>query len=228
MSSSVLPILQRPDRNPAAKRLTDAHPLYRPVELVTQFDDTLRHLVDQMDASMMAAKGIGIAAPQVGSSTAVFILDFPDPLNHPRYKRMTQYAHRLQPVEKRVYINPYITLVSLETVTFWHACLSGQALPRGKVASYEWIEFVAQDMEGRPFSGRLENMAAIIFQHEFCHLLGLMYYDQTSVLMETEPLFAAVDAGEIEVFATGTPEDSHLLRGYHVGETLLEYQARLA
>ena len=228
MPLHTLPILQRPSRPPLANRLQDEHPLYRPAEIVTHFDAKLHELVAQMDATMVAAQGIGIAAPQVGACLAVFIIDFPDPLHHPRYQRLQKYREQLQPVAKQLFINPYITRASTEGISFWHACLSAQGLSRGKVATYPWIEYAAQDLEGQTFTGRLENMAAIIFQHEFRHLLGLMYCDQAREFLETETLFAAIDRGELDVFSTSLPEDPFMLGDYQIGETLTQYRARLA
>ncbi len=222
----ILPILQRPQRPPSAQRNTDEHPLFRPVKEVQQFDAPLHKLIQDMKTTMRAAQGIGLAAPQVGISQAIFIIEATDLKSHPRYQGLNQYAEILTPVPYQVFINPRITSASEERTIFWHACLSGSHLPRGKVATHNWLEYEAYDLNGSLFKGRLERMAAIIFQHEFCHLLGMMYYDQARDFLESSFLFEASRNGKIDLFATCTDDTPLLIRGYQLGETLTAYAQR--
>jgi len=226
-TGNILNVVQKPQRLPNPNRCLDKSPLYRPSDSVTLFDSKLKQLIADMTVTMHAASGIGIAAPQVGVNQAIFIIDFPKPEENQRYRRLTNHSEFLAPVPSQLFINPIITKASDETVSFWHACLSCNGHPRGKIASYKWLEFKAQKPNGKIFEGRVEKMAAIIFQHEFRHLLGLTYLERATEVLDSETLFRAYDNGTMPFFSTEQGVDPHMIGDYQIGESMEEYQKRL-
>ncbi len=135
-----------------------------------------------MITTMHHEEGIGIAAPQVGISQQIFIIEAS--LDSSRYPFLRKYP-QLKPVAQQIFINPRITQVSKEYIKYWHGCLSAKGLDRGLVRTYKSLHFEAQNLEGKVFKGYLDSFAAIIFQHEFRHLLGSLYIDHAKDLIQS-------------------------------------------
>ena len=76
-----------------------------------------------------------------------------------------------------VYINPQITVLSADEAGFWEGCLSVPGL-RGYVERPQHIQVDYLDLEGEPKRMQLEGFTATVFQHEFDHLLGILYIDR--------------------------------------------------
>ncbi len=129
---------------------------------VTEFNQALTLLVEQMLQTIEYEKGVGIAAPQLSVSLAVFIL-----ASHPneRYPKAPQ-------MEPLTIINPKIEAVSPELVPSNEGCLS---IPRRKlkVMRHTWVEASFQDVSGQWHKQRFEGFVANIFQHEYDHLQGI-------------------------------------------------------
>ncbi len=198
--------------------------LYTPsayVENITSKE--VQDLIDSMRPKMVAA-GIGLAANQVGHPLQIFMIEYHPPIDE--FKKGDRYKVVMPDVPYQVFINPRITEASPETVSFWHGCLSAADKDRGKVATYEWIDFEAFDRKGKKFSGRLDDFAAVIFQHEFRHLLGRLYFDQTNLFMAADELDKKRASGEIAAYEICGPDVPHLLSDYVVGETIDEYAQR--
>lgn len=150
--------------------------LATPCRVVTDFDDALAQLIDDMFASMAQADGVGLAAPQVGSDLAVFVFDCPD-------------ADGVQHVGHVV--NPTITVGS-ETYLSDEGCLSVpgpyEQLARATVATVRGV-----DKTGAPVEVTGTGFFARCLQHETDHLKGVLYIDhlprnrRRKVLREMEP-----------------------------------------
>jgi len=153
-----------------------------------------------------------LAAP-----TQVFMIEAKP--NNPRYRV-------LGPVPYAVYINPRITRVSSERKNFWHACLSALGEKRGNVATYEWIEIKASDSTGSEIQTRLEGLAAVIFQHEFRHMLGGTYLDRATSFLTKEEFERGLELQEIPFFEVAGDELPLLIGDYLIGESLEDYYAR--
>ena len=138
--------------------------------------------------TMHENEGIGIAANQMGLGLQFFMIEAENSHNNKRYSVET-------PVKFQVFINPKIVSASKEFNNFWHGCLSAKGKPRGKVSTYRWIEFEALDAKANKIEGKLQDLAAIIFQHEFRHLLGGLYIDHSSNLLSHEKLSDAIKRG---------------------------------
>ena len=139
--------------------------LQRPAELVTEFSDELRALVDDMFESMYAAQGIGLAAPQVGISKRITVIDL---------------SFQKNPEERLVLINPEI--VSKQGKQYSEeGCLS---LPdiHEKVSRAAKVKVRAQDITGEWREHDGEELLARAFQHEIDHLNGILFIFRVSGL----------------------------------------------
>ncbi len=127
----------------------------------------------------------------------------------------------------QVIINPRITRCSETKVAFWHGCLSAINEMMGEIATYEWIEYQAFNEKGQPISGKLTDMGAIIFQHEFRHLLGGIYLDYSKNLIDRNKLRQLFQSGEQQPYRVLANDSIPLLlTDYHIGESIEEYNLR--
>jgi peptide deformylase len=124
-------------------------------------------LIDDMIATMKKAKGVGIAAPQVGVGLRLFIIAPEPSIRYPKALRMAPVAM----------INPVLVKHSKKIVTDWEGCLSIPGL-RGRVPRYQSIEIEFTTRDGRRLQGKLSGFVARIFQHEFDHINGHVYIDR--------------------------------------------------
>jgi peptide deformylase len=177
----------------------------------------LKQYIDSMYAVMVRTAGVGIASNQLGKSLQIFMIEA-KPTN-PRYKV-------LGPVEKQVFINPVITKTSKKRKNFWHGCLSADGENRGNVATYEWVEYTCRNQKGEVRKGRLEGFAAVIFQHEFRHMLGGTYLDHANHFLPKEELDEKLDSGELPFFEAASDTLPLLIEGYTLGETIEEYHTK--
>ncbi len=139
--------------------------LQRVAEPVTVFDDTLRKLVDDMFESMYAAKGIGLAAPQVGVSRQITVIDL---------------SFAKEPSEKLVLINPEITFREGRQYED-EGCLSLPEI-REKVSRSAKVRVRAQNATGEWYELDGEELLARAFQHEIDHLHGILFFARVSML----------------------------------------------
>jgi len=125
---------------------------------VTKFDDALKILVDAMFETMAEADGVGLAAPQVGVNSRLFVI-------------------HIQGQEKRAYINPQIIETSIETDTAEEGCLSIPGVWHD-VQRPARVTIQAQDTEGKVFTVKAEGLLARAIQHENDHLNGVLFIDR--------------------------------------------------
>jgi peptide deformylase len=139
--------------------------LERKAEPVTEFDDELKQLVDDMFESMYAAKGIGLAAPQIGVSKRLTVIDL---------------SFQERPEDKIVLINPEI-IVREGKQYEEEGCLS---LPdiREKVSRAAKVTVRAQNAKGEWFEIDGEELLSRAFQHEIDHLDGILFFRRVSAL----------------------------------------------
>jgi peptide deformylase len=139
--------------------------LQRPTDKVTDFDAELRALVDDMFESMYAAHGIGLAAPQIGVSKRLTVIDL---------------SFQKNPEEKLVLINPEIVHREGKQIEE-EGCLSLPEI-REKVSRAAKVKVRAQDLEGKWFELDGEELLARAFQHEIDHLDGVLFIFRLSML----------------------------------------------
>lgn len=133
---------------------------------VTKFDDALGCLVRDMFETMYAAPGRGLAAPQVGVSQRVFVVDT---------------AWKEADPEPMLFVNPRIEGQAEAQKDGEEACLS---IPekRFRVGRPDWVEMVWQDLDGVVQHGRFEGVQAVCICHEFDHLNGVLITQSGTLL----------------------------------------------
>ncbi|MDI1228950.1 MAG: peptide deformylase [bacterium] len=164
---ATLPIYVVP--HPVLKRVADA---------VSNVTDDHRRLVENMLDTMYAAPGIGLAAPQIGESMRILVLDVDQPRSENEDEEL--------PVEKRrgkpqVFINPELLWSSEEMNVYDEGCLS---IP-GQYAEVERPKIVrvkALDQNGKQFEVEADGLFATCLQHEIDHLNGVLFTDHLSSL----------------------------------------------
>jgi peptide deformylase len=140
-------------------------PLLRAVaQPVARFDAQLAALVADMDDTMRALSGAGIAAPQIGVSARVVIFELKD---NPRYPH-------IQPVPYTVLVNPVLTPLTDEEAEGWEGCLSVPGL-RGLVPRVTRLRYSGFDLAGVPLERTVEGFHARVVQHEVDHLDGILF-----------------------------------------------------
>jgi peptide deformylase len=139
--------------------------LETPAAAVTEFDDELKTLVDDMFESMYAAHGVGLAAPQIGISKRITVIDV---------------TFKEDPEQKLVLINPEI-IATEGKQRGQEGCLS---LPefREDVSRARFVTVRAQDLQGEWFEKTGEGLLARAFLHEIEHLSGKLYIAHISRL----------------------------------------------
>jgi peptide deformylase len=139
--------------------------LLRVAQPVTAFGTPeLLALVDDLQDTMVAAQGAGLAAPQIGVDLQVVLFGF---------ERSDRYPDA-PPVPRTVLINPVITPLSDAQDEGWEGCLSVPGL-RGVVPRWSHIRYTGFDEQGRPIEREAEGFHARVVQHECDHLIGRLY-----------------------------------------------------
>ena len=180
-----------------------------------EFNSTeLNVLIDSMYSIMQQNEGVGIAANQIGKSLQIFIIEAES--DNPRYQVLGS-------VENQVFINPKITKVSKNRKNFWHGCLSAEGEKRGNVATFEWIEYECQNQNGEVIKGKLDGFSAVIFQHEYRHLMNGTYLDHAKHLLSKNVLDKKLESGELPFFELASDTLPLLIEGYQLGKGVEEY-----
>jgi peptide deformylase len=155
--------------------------LRRPADPVDPSDlgsEALQRLIEQMRATMEAAPGVGLAAPQVGVGIQLAVLaDGPERWGLLTEEERTARERELLPFT--VLVNPVLRPVDDTAVSFFEGCLSVPGLT-GIVARHRTVRVEALDADGRPVERTFSGWAARIVQHELDHLEGRLYLDRVA------------------------------------------------
>jgi peptide deformylase len=149
-----------------------AESLRQSAKRVSRVDETVRELARNMLRSMYAAKGIGLAAPQVGVQKQLIVID-------------------LEPEEAAspplVLINPEITSTSAELDTYEEGCLSIPGVYL-QVVRPSRVEINYRDELGRPQRRKADGLLARCILHEMDHLKGVLFVDRVTdeISLESE------------------------------------------
>ena len=147
----------------------------------------LRTLIADMEDTMKAANGAGLAAPQIGVDLQLVIFGT-DTVN-PRYPDAP-------PVPRTVLLNPVITPLGGAEEEGWEGCLSVPGL-RAMVPRYTRIRYTGFDEKGQPIDRVAEGFHARVVQHECDHLVGKLYPMRVRDFTKfgfTDVLFPGLDA----------------------------------
>jgi peptide deformylase len=152
--------------NPVLRR--KAHP-------VTKFDNDLKELIDDMVDTMREAPGVGLAAPQVGVSLRVIVVEY-----------TIDEQDEESPKKLFTLVNPEIKDSSSDLVLGIEGCLSLPGL-QGEVERSQSITLKALNRHGSPVRIKAQGWLARIFQHEIDHLDGIVFTDKASRIWKPEP-----------------------------------------
>ena len=141
--------------------------LRRKAHKVTTFDKELQILIDDMVETMREAPGVGLAAPQVGISQRLIVVEF------------NESGEENEEAPKKLFVlaNPEIVKASEETLTGIEGCLSVPGLV-GEVERSTQVVIRGQNRHGQPFKVKAKGWLARIFQHEIDHLDGILFTDR--------------------------------------------------
>lgn len=148
--------------------------LRQEAETVDRFDDDLKLLITDMVDTMREAPGVGLAAPQIGVSKRVIVVEF----GHEEDESIPKQLYAV--------VNPEIVRLSEETVSGIEGCLSVPGFI-GEVDRARIVTVKGQDSDGKPITIRAEGWLARIFQHEIDHVNGILYTDRAENIWKPEP-----------------------------------------
>jgi len=133
---------------------------------VAAFDNSLKQLIEDMAETMYDAPGIGLAAPQIGESVKLIVVDTTrDPEENKQYMAL---------------VNPEIIDKEGKQLDE-EGCLSVPELT-AKVERYKKVTIAYQDADGEPHELTTEDRFAVVLQHEIDHLNGILFIDHLSPL----------------------------------------------
>ncbi len=124
----------------------------------------IKKLITDMSETMLDANGVGLAAPQVHVRKQIMIFRIP--------KEESETSEKS--IEITALINPKIANISDETNNDWEGCLSIPGMS-GLVKRFSKIRYEGFDMNGNIIKREAEGLHARIVQHEYDHLMGIMY-----------------------------------------------------
>ncbi|NCF68971.1 MAG: peptide deformylase [Chloroflexi bacterium] len=168
---------------------------------VTRFDEALQQLIDDMIDTMREAPGVGLAAPQIGRSIKLTVIE--------TLADVDEEGNEIDG-SRDLYViaNPEIVWTSRKRVKGIEGCLSIPGYV-GEVERFESIRVRAQDRNGKKIKLRLHDWTARIFQHEIDHLNGVLYIDRLTDpenLWTEEAYEAMQEAGDEEETAVSDAE----------------------
>jgi len=140
---------------------------------VTEFDSELKDLINDMVETMRVAPGVGLAAPQIGVSKRVIVVEF----GHEDDETV--------PNQLYVVINPEIVKQSNDKVSGIEGCLSVPGVV-GEVDRARVVTVQGQDSDGKRIKIRAQGWLARIFQHEIDHINGMLYTDRAENIWQPE------------------------------------------
>lgn len=126
-----------------------------------------RELTRRMIYTMRRSQGVGLAAPQIGISKAIAVMEM----------RKTPTRQNIEPRGPIVIVNPRIKSFSKKKIADYEGCLSFDGV-RAMVSRSESITVEYHDMNGEKVTEKASGLWARIFQHEIDHLNGIVYVDR--------------------------------------------------
>jgi len=164
---------------------------------ITKDYPNLDTLIDNMFETMYGAYGVGLAAPQIGLSIRLFIVDA-SPFAEDEFLE-TEEQEMLKNF-KRVFINPVILEETGDEWAFNEGCLSIPDV-REDVFRQPNIKIQYQDQDFNTHTEELSGLAARVFQHEYDHIEGVLFTDKLSPLKKRliKGKLANISKGKINV-----------------------------
>jgi peptide deformylase len=151
--------------------------LKRKAHTVNKFDKNLHALLDDMVETMRAAPGVGLAAPQIGLSERIIVIEY--------YERPEDEEVEEAPKKVWAVINPEIVKVSEEMLMGVEGCLSIPGLV-GEVERHAEVQVKGLNRHGKPMKVKAKGWLARIFQHEIDHLNGVLFTERATRLWKPQ------------------------------------------
>ncbi len=145
--------------------------LRRKAHAVTKFDKNLQTLIDDMVETMREAPGVGLAAPQIGLSERLIVVEY--------FEKEEDEEQEDAPKKVWAVLNPEIVKASEEKLLGVEGCLSIPNLV-GEVERHAAIQVKGLNRHGKPMKIKAEGWLARILQHEIDHLNGVMFTDRAT------------------------------------------------
>jgi peptide deformylase len=145
--------------------------LRRKAHPITKVDKNLQTLIDDMVETMRDAPGVGLAAPQIGLSERLIVVEY--------FEREEDEEKENAPKKVWAVINPEIIKASEEKLMGVEGCLSIPGLV-GEVERHASIQVKGLNRHGKPMKIKAEGWLARIFQHEIDHLNGILFTDRAA------------------------------------------------
>ncbi len=149
--------------------------LRRKARTISQFDQELQTLVDDMIETMRQAPGVGLAAPQVGISDRLIVVEYPE-----------NDEQEDSPKKLYVVVNPEIKESSTDSELGIEGCLSIPGL-HGEVERSLMVTVKGLTRRGQAVKIKATGWLARIFQHEIDHLEGVVFTDRATRVWKPEP-----------------------------------------
>jgi peptide deformylase len=145
--------------------------LRRKAHTVTKFDKNLQTLIDDMVETMREAPGVGLAAPQIGLSERIIVIEY--------FEREEDEEKEDAPKKVWAVLNPEIVKASEEKLMGVEGCLSIPGMV-GEVERHAQIQIKGLNRHGKPMRIKANGWLARIFQHEIDHLNGVLFTDRAT------------------------------------------------
>ena len=148
--------------------------LRRETQPIEEFDENLQQLIDNMVDTMRDEPGVGLAAPQVGISRKLVVVEFGDEEDPEKPAKLYAVA------------NPEIVEISEEVETGVEGCLSIPGMV-GEVERPVAVVVKGKNAKGKSIKIRAHGWLARIFQHEIDHLNAVLFTDRATTVWQPAP-----------------------------------------
>ena len=145
--------------------------LKRKARPVQKFDRNLQTLLDDMVETMRDAPGVGLAAPQIGLSERIIVIEY--------FERDEDEQVEEAPKKVWALVNPEIVKASEERLMGVEGCLSIPGLI-GEVERHAEVHVKGLNRHGKPMKVKAKGWLARIFQHEIDHLNGILFTERAT------------------------------------------------
>jgi peptide deformylase len=160
----------------------------QPIDRNTSLD--IKKLAEDMFDTMYAAKGVGLAAPQIGMEIRLFVIDA---------EHLDQEDPKLKGL-KKVFVNPQILEEQGKEWTFEEGCLSIPGI-RGDVDRKDTITIQYFDTDWNEYTETYDGLAARVIQHEYDHIEGKLFIEYLSPMKKQliKNKLTSIAKGEVKV-----------------------------
>lgn len=146
---------------------TEPNPiLHQPAQTIVEITPEIKQLAFNMRETMLKARGVGLAAPQIGQSLSMCVIEYVD-----EEGRVIIPFYAL--------VNPRVTWKSLRKVKYEEGCLSFPGI-EADINRPDRVRVKAKNLEGETLEIEAEGYLARILQHEIDHLNGIVFTDYVS------------------------------------------------